>query len=377
MSSAASRGPLMSSYYSDLIGSARIRYEEKVQMCDGIDPYTLRPHADTTTDVNTLPEVTHGDIVNYLVYSSSFATLQEMKAFKSLEAHNYFTSGWVKSLSTKRLQEGKVVLLGEINHSQRLGEHPLKVWVLCKADGIVLTAHCTCMSGVSLVSAGSRTEAPASPLRVPEARISGSNSAQDGGGLLRIARDDSFWPPRPPSRGDAAFASPSRAATGAQSVASPSALRVSQPGSIYVEIETESTSQGNESAPLLQGIEMRSDLPLRVIFVAFHAKTDSVWPRVGKSGSRSSSRSRRSRAARPPSSKLERNTASYWVLGLTIVCLVSASALLMTLMNRGYLGALANSTASPTTAHPRVLQTDEPLPGDPNFKAMHISMASG
>ncbi|KAH7936324.1 hypothetical protein HPB52_021423 [Rhipicephalus sanguineus] len=93
MSSAASGGPPMSSYYSDLIGSARIRYEEKVQMCDGIDPYTLRPHADTTTDVNTLPEVTHGDILNYLVYSSSFATLQEMKAFKSLEAHNYFTSG--------------------------------------------------------------------------------------------------------------------------------------------------------------------------------------------------------------------------------------------------------------------------------------------
>ncbi|KAH7935770.1 hypothetical protein HPB52_013353 [Rhipicephalus sanguineus] len=115
MSSAASGGPLMSSYYSDLIGSARIRYEEKVQMCDGIDPYTVRPHADTTTDVNTVPEVTHGDIVNYLVYSSSFATLQEMKAFKSLEAHNYFTSGWVKSLSTKRLQEGKVVRLGEVN----------------------------------------------------------------------------------------------------------------------------------------------------------------------------------------------------------------------------------------------------------------------
>ncbi|KAL3224126.1 hypothetical protein MRX96_026709 [Rhipicephalus microplus] len=74
---------------------------------------------------------------------------------------------------------------------------------------------------------------------------------------------------------------------------------------------------------------------------------------------------------------MERNAASYWVLGLTIVCLASASALMMTLMNRGYLGALANATASPTSVHPRVLHTDEPLPGDPKFKAMHSFIASG
>ncbi|XP_049513405.1 uncharacterized protein LOC125940835 [Dermacentor silvarum] len=140
--------PFNTAYYAQLIGSARARYEEKVRMCDGVDPYTLRPGTDTTTDINALPEVTHGDIVNYLVYSSSFVTLQEMKAFKSLEAHNYFTSGWVKSLSSKRLQQGKVLLLGEVNHSLRLGDGPLKVWVLCMADGSVLTAHCTCMAGV-------------------------------------------------------------------------------------------------------------------------------------------------------------------------------------------------------------------------------------
>ncbi|KAH7949036.1 hypothetical protein HPB49_004241 [Dermacentor silvarum] len=37
---------------------------------------------------------------------------------------------------------------GNVNHSQRLGDGPLKVWVLCMADGSVLTAHCTCMAGV-------------------------------------------------------------------------------------------------------------------------------------------------------------------------------------------------------------------------------------
>lgn len=35
----------------------------------------------------------------------------------------------------------------QVNHSQRLGERPLKVWVLCKQSGIVVTGHCTCMAG--------------------------------------------------------------------------------------------------------------------------------------------------------------------------------------------------------------------------------------
>lgn len=30
----------------------------------------------------------------------------------------------------------------QVNHSQRLGDRPLKVWTLCKKDGVVQTAHC-------------------------------------------------------------------------------------------------------------------------------------------------------------------------------------------------------------------------------------------
>lgn len=106
---------LDAAYCAQLIGSARARYDEKIRMCDGVDPYTLRPGLDTATDVTEFPEVTHGDIVNYLVYSSSFITLEEMKAYKSMEAHNYFTSGWVKSLSAKRLRGDKVLVVGEVS----------------------------------------------------------------------------------------------------------------------------------------------------------------------------------------------------------------------------------------------------------------------
>ncbi|KAH7974079.1 hypothetical protein HPB49_009599 [Dermacentor silvarum] len=102
---------------------------------------------DTSADASLLPSVAHGDIVNYLVFSTSFVTLDQMKAYESLESNNYFTSGWGKSISTRRLGEDKVLLLGEVNHSQRLGECPLKVWLLCKQSSTVVTGHCTCMAG--------------------------------------------------------------------------------------------------------------------------------------------------------------------------------------------------------------------------------------
>ncbi|KAH6945978.1 hypothetical protein HPB50_010981 [Hyalomma asiaticum] len=105
--------PLDPTYYSDLTGPERLRYAEKVEMCDRIDPFTLRPGTDTSSDVNVFPGICYEDIANYLVFSANYLTLEEMKAFKSTEAHNYFTSGWVKGLSAKQLQDDKVLLLGE------------------------------------------------------------------------------------------------------------------------------------------------------------------------------------------------------------------------------------------------------------------------
>ncbi|KAH9359995.1 hypothetical protein HPB48_019309 [Haemaphysalis longicornis] len=104
---------LDAAYRAQLIGSARARYEKKLRMCDSVDPYTLRPGLNTVTDIAEFPEVTHGDIVKYFVYTSSFVTLEEMKAYKSMEAHNYLTCGWVKSLSAKRLRGDKVLVVGE------------------------------------------------------------------------------------------------------------------------------------------------------------------------------------------------------------------------------------------------------------------------
>ncbi|XP_075534465.1 uncharacterized protein LOC142568347 [Dermacentor variabilis] len=139
---------LCPSYSEELVGPTRARYRAKIEMCDGIDPYELCIGKNATPKVDLLPTVTHADIVNYLVLSKSHVTLQQMKAYESLEGHNYFTSGWVKSVAAKPLASERVIVLSDVNHFQRLREVPLKVWILAKADGTVGTAHCTRMAGV-------------------------------------------------------------------------------------------------------------------------------------------------------------------------------------------------------------------------------------
>ncbi|XP_070387000.1 uncharacterized protein [Dermacentor albipictus] len=147
MTATGSRKEFRPSYFAELVGPTRARYEAKVIMCDGIDPYSLCAGTDTTTDVGLLPVTTHADIVNYLVLSTNHVSLTEMEACKSLEAHNYFTSGRVRGVTAMRLPSKRVIVLSEAGHSQRLREAPLKSWILVDSDGSICTAHCAYMAG--------------------------------------------------------------------------------------------------------------------------------------------------------------------------------------------------------------------------------------
>ena len=61
--------------------------------------------SDFLTDPKDLPTIEAVDITNYLVLQTSYYTKQQMKAYKSLEAHHFFVSGWVHNLCTKRFHE--------------------------------------------------------------------------------------------------------------------------------------------------------------------------------------------------------------------------------------------------------------------------------
>ncbi|XP_063609676.1 uncharacterized protein LOC134783664 [Penaeus indicus] len=74
------------------------------------------PHRDTKTLFTRLPDdlcapllydcvQKYPDIVNYLGLQTSWATGEQMKAYKCLEAYNFFISGWVNTLLTKQLKD--------------------------------------------------------------------------------------------------------------------------------------------------------------------------------------------------------------------------------------------------------------------------------
>jgi hypothetical protein len=84
------------------------RYLAKLKLIDNEDPYEMAP-SDWSTDVNLLPKVTYPDIVNYLVFSPSPYTAQDLKSYKGLDAYNQFVCGWVRDKTTRKMNDKCVV----------------------------------------------------------------------------------------------------------------------------------------------------------------------------------------------------------------------------------------------------------------------------
>lgn len=142
-----------SKYFSDLKeADAKKRYEEKMKIADCIkDPYCYLESKNISSSIewSEWPDVMFADIYNYLVVTISLYTREQLKAYKSLDGYNFFTNGWVKSVTV--LTSGKqknYLFLAVVKHSQSLSVSPLKVWIAIKGDGEVLCAHCTCMAGL-------------------------------------------------------------------------------------------------------------------------------------------------------------------------------------------------------------------------------------
>ena len=96
-------------YVKKLSVADRRRYLEKTE--DIGDPYA---YALSTLNQEDLPPVRSLDIFNYLVLSTSFCTSDRFKAYKSMDAYKYFISGFVSSVTAKRI--GKCfVVVGKVN----------------------------------------------------------------------------------------------------------------------------------------------------------------------------------------------------------------------------------------------------------------------
>lgn len=81
------------------------RYRQKISIINGQDPYDVK----LSNMIDDFPNLQWGDIINYLVFGRSAYTLQEFKAFKSLEAYNHFVCGWVKAVEVGKINGWSVI----------------------------------------------------------------------------------------------------------------------------------------------------------------------------------------------------------------------------------------------------------------------------
>ena len=92
------------------------------------------------------PDLQFGDIYTYLINIEGCYTKENLKAYKSLEAYNYFYNGYVRTVYFHL--SGKFgIHKAKVNPSQQAADNYHEPWViLCLKKTSVITAHCTCMA---------------------------------------------------------------------------------------------------------------------------------------------------------------------------------------------------------------------------------------
>ena len=138
-----------SEYFNSLDYAARQRYIEKLHI-NGVqlpDPYEI-PDSLWSEDLTKWPNLEFGDIYSYLIDSKGRYTKESLKAYKSLQAYNYFINGHVCTVFHLDVVLMKLnVLKARLNPSQKVPDKNHEARVVVAKDGSVVTAHCKCMAG--------------------------------------------------------------------------------------------------------------------------------------------------------------------------------------------------------------------------------------
>jgi len=104
----------LSSYAAGLPNDAKDRYIKKISLINNVDPFLGAFQSPGAEAVSYLPPVDLGDLLTYLALKTSFVSVKQFKARKSLDAYNQFVCGWVKDVVTKKIA-GKYLTTGRVS----------------------------------------------------------------------------------------------------------------------------------------------------------------------------------------------------------------------------------------------------------------------
>ena len=144
-------GSIGSSYFQSLDYSAQKRYLTKLKV-DGHDlkdPYDI-PDDLWLDDPSKWPDIQFGDIYTYLIDTPGIFTKESLRAYKSLEAYNYFYNGYVHTVYYYNACQKICMLKALVNPSQKSAEKAHLPWVMICSDSectSIKEGHCTCMAG--------------------------------------------------------------------------------------------------------------------------------------------------------------------------------------------------------------------------------------
>ena len=139
---------MSSEYFHSLEHLAQRVYLENLKIDGEVlpDPFSISQDL-WKDDMTQWPDLLYGDVYSYLIETKGPYTKEKLRAYKSLDAFNYFVCGHVRTVYCHCL-ENYVVLKAFVNPSQKTPDKPHSAWlVVHKESAEVKTGHCTCMAG--------------------------------------------------------------------------------------------------------------------------------------------------------------------------------------------------------------------------------------
>lgn len=134
----------MSEYLVSLNPVAKKRY---IQRLEAIGPYSPENEKLFTDSKSAWPQVEYGHIFGYFIQRPGVYTQQELLDWKSLQAYNFFQSGFVQTVLTRSIKSSLTLVTAKVNPSMKSPTNAYQVWIAVEPTGAILTAHCKCMAG--------------------------------------------------------------------------------------------------------------------------------------------------------------------------------------------------------------------------------------